>query len=97
MLADTLQAGLTVGRGFHRKAFHLQQSLQRLANLGLIIDDEHRACQAGRSAHLPRRCCRRDNYCRIQTWTAFLLRGKSRVKVVPAPGLLSTRILPACS
>ena len=51
MFADALQAGFAGARGFYREAFHLQQGLQRLANLGLIVNDEHGAGQAGRSVH----------------------------------------------
>ena len=49
MFADALQAHFAGGRGFDREAFHLEQGLQRFANLGFIVNDEHRAREARRS------------------------------------------------
>ncbi len=51
MFADALQPRLAGGGGFHREAFHLQQSLQRFANLGFIVNDEHCSREARRSIH----------------------------------------------
>ncbi len=42
------------GCGFHGEAFHLQQGLQRFANLRFIVNDEHRARQARRSSSIHR-------------------------------------------
>ena len=51
MFADALQPCLAGGGGFHREAFHLQQSLQRFADLGFIVNNEHRSREARRSIH----------------------------------------------
>jgi hypothetical protein len=40
---DARQALFAVIGGFHRVAFKLQQSLQRLANGSFVVDDEHRS------------------------------------------------------
>jgi hypothetical protein len=42
-LADAMQALLPGGGSLHVVPFHFEKGLQRLADLGLIIDDEHRA------------------------------------------------------
>ena len=46
MFADALQARFAGGRGLHGEALHLQQRLERFANPGFIVDDEHRAGEA---------------------------------------------------
>ena len=47
LLGDARQAFLAVVGGLDRVAFELQQSLQRLANRGFVVDDQHR-CPAMR-------------------------------------------------
>jgi hypothetical protein len=88
------QAFFAGGGGLHRKAFQLEQRLQRLADGGFIIDDQNCALRgrvlvhgapAGNDGGL------------AQALTAFLISGNSRWNVVPLPIRLSTRILPACS
>ena len=51
MFADALQARFTRGCGFDGEAFHLQQGLQRFADLRFIVNDEHGAGEARRSIH----------------------------------------------
>ena len=80
-----------------RVALQLQQRFQRLPDFRFVVNDEHLPAFRERSPVCFGAGWR--NFRQLQTWTAFLVmsRGKSRVKVVPSPGRLSTRILPACS
>ena len=100
-LADLGQAVSSAGGDCDGVAFELQQGLERFADCGLVVNDEDtdRAARGGRSGAL-----RRGMGATSDDWLASDMdglpagsAGKSRVKVVPSPGRLSTRILPACS
>ena len=99
-LSNLRQTFASAARDDDGIAFELKQRLQRFADLRFVVNDEDSAralrrafpaCSGAGSALLQTLL--------LQTWTAFLvdINGKSRVKVVPSPGRLSTRILPACS
>ena len=54
--SDTRQAFLTGGCGIDLVAFHLEQRLQRLANLRFVVDDQDRARRGGGGLpHMPAR------------------------------------------
>jgi hypothetical protein len=43
MFPDAQQPFLAADRCLHIESFHFEQGLQRLANLGLIVNNEHRS------------------------------------------------------
>ena len=86
------QSLFAVLRVHHLVAVIFQQNLQRFADRRFVVDNQHPARAGLSSSGADVRFTPPG-----QTWIAFLDIGNSMKKLVPSPGLLSTRILPACS